>query len=180
VIDLLAQASSSFVDDLSSNFWVALILKTVLVMAFFLVVPVSSLKAPMSIVLLEGSRLHSLAFSPSMASAWKTLPSLIFTRVPSASSRCSSFSARAASGPPRPATSSRRGGLSPRARKAPSSLALRRSSSGESDTAWPDNRTTSRSDSIRPRSSSSPRTSRSTSGPAPSSALALSSSLGIP
>jgi NADH-quinone oxidoreductase subunit H len=39
VIDLLAQASTSFVDDLSSNFWVALILKTVLVMAFFLVVP---------------------------------------------------------------------------------------------------------------------------------------------
>jgi len=39
VIDLLAQASTSFIDDLSSNFWVALILKTVLVMAFFLVVP---------------------------------------------------------------------------------------------------------------------------------------------
>ncbi len=39
MIDLLAQASTSFIDDLSSNFWVALILKTVLVMAFFLVVP---------------------------------------------------------------------------------------------------------------------------------------------
>jgi NADH-quinone oxidoreductase subunit H len=39
VIDLVAQASTSFIDDLSSNFWVALILKTVLVMAFFLVVP---------------------------------------------------------------------------------------------------------------------------------------------
>jgi NADH-quinone oxidoreductase subunit H len=39
VIDLVAQASTSFIDDLSSNFWVALILKTVLVMAFFLIVP---------------------------------------------------------------------------------------------------------------------------------------------
>ncbi len=39
MIDLVAQASTSFVDDLSSNFWVALILKTVLVMVFFLVVP---------------------------------------------------------------------------------------------------------------------------------------------
>jgi NADH-quinone oxidoreductase subunit H len=39
VIDLLAQASTSFIDDLSSNFWVALILKTALVMAFFLIVP---------------------------------------------------------------------------------------------------------------------------------------------
>ena len=39
MIDLVAQASTSFIDDLSSNFWVALILKTVLVMAFFLIVP---------------------------------------------------------------------------------------------------------------------------------------------
>jgi NADH-quinone oxidoreductase subunit H len=39
VIDLVAQASTSFIDDLSSNFWVALILKTALVMAFFLIVP---------------------------------------------------------------------------------------------------------------------------------------------
>ena len=39
MIDLVAQASTSLFDDLSSNFWLALILKTVLVMAFFLVVP---------------------------------------------------------------------------------------------------------------------------------------------
>ena len=39
MIDLVAQASTSFIDDLSSNFWVTLILKTVLVMAFFLIVP---------------------------------------------------------------------------------------------------------------------------------------------
>ncbi len=39
MIDLLAQSGTSFIDQLSSNFWVALILKTVLVMAFFLVVP---------------------------------------------------------------------------------------------------------------------------------------------
>ena len=37
MIGLLAQAS--FVEDLTSNFWLALIIKTVLVMGFFLVVP---------------------------------------------------------------------------------------------------------------------------------------------
>jgi NADH-quinone oxidoreductase subunit H len=39
VIDVLAASGVSFIEDLTSNFWVALVLKTVLVMAFFLVVP---------------------------------------------------------------------------------------------------------------------------------------------
>ncbi|MDH4113179.1 MAG: NADH-quinone oxidoreductase subunit H [Actinomycetota bacterium] len=39
MIDVLGQAGTSFIDEFSSNFWAALILKTVLVMGFFLVVP---------------------------------------------------------------------------------------------------------------------------------------------
>ncbi|MET0800075.1 MAG: complex I subunit 1 family protein [Actinomycetota bacterium] len=39
MIDLLAQAGGSIVEEWTSNFWLALILKTVAVMAFFLIVP---------------------------------------------------------------------------------------------------------------------------------------------
>jgi NADH-quinone oxidoreductase subunit H len=39
MIDLLAQSGVSFIEQLTSNFWLALVLKTVLVLGFFLVVP---------------------------------------------------------------------------------------------------------------------------------------------
>ncbi len=39
MIELFAQSGVSFIEQLTSNFWLALILKTVLVMGFFLVVP---------------------------------------------------------------------------------------------------------------------------------------------
>ena len=39
MIDLLAQSGVSFVEQLTSNFWLSLLLKTVLVLGFFLVVP---------------------------------------------------------------------------------------------------------------------------------------------
>jgi NADH-quinone oxidoreductase subunit H len=39
MIDVLAQSGVSFIEQLTSNFWLALLLKTVLVVAFFLVVP---------------------------------------------------------------------------------------------------------------------------------------------
>ena len=39
MIDLLAESGVSFIEQLTSNFWLSLVLKTVLVMAFFLVVP---------------------------------------------------------------------------------------------------------------------------------------------
>ena len=37
--DVLAQSGVSFIEQLTSSFWLALLLKTVLVIAFFLVVP---------------------------------------------------------------------------------------------------------------------------------------------
>jgi len=39
MIDVLAQAGVSFVEQLTTNFWLSLVLKTVLVLGFFLVVP---------------------------------------------------------------------------------------------------------------------------------------------
>jgi NADH-quinone oxidoreductase subunit H len=39
MIDILAQAGVSFVEQLTTNFWLSLLLKTVLVLGFFLVVP---------------------------------------------------------------------------------------------------------------------------------------------
>ena len=39
MIDLLAESGVSFIEQLTSNFWLSLVLKTVLVMAFFLIVP---------------------------------------------------------------------------------------------------------------------------------------------
>ena len=39
MIDVLAQPGVSFVEELTSNFWLSLLLKTVLVLGFFLVVP---------------------------------------------------------------------------------------------------------------------------------------------
>jgi NADH-quinone oxidoreductase subunit H len=39
MIDVLAQAGVSFVEQLTTNFWLSLLLKTVLVLGFFLVVP---------------------------------------------------------------------------------------------------------------------------------------------
>jgi NADH-quinone oxidoreductase subunit H len=39
MIDLLAQSGVSFVEQLTTNFWLSLLLKTVLVLGFFLVVP---------------------------------------------------------------------------------------------------------------------------------------------
>ncbi|HEX7247795.1 MAG TPA: complex I subunit 1 family protein [Actinomycetota bacterium] len=39
MIDVLAQAGVSFVEQLTSNFWLALLIKTALVLGFFLVVP---------------------------------------------------------------------------------------------------------------------------------------------
>jgi len=39
MIGLLAESGVSFIEQLTSNFWLSLVLKTVLVMAFFLIVP---------------------------------------------------------------------------------------------------------------------------------------------
>ncbi|MGH2539560.1 MAG: NADH-quinone oxidoreductase subunit H, partial [Actinomycetota bacterium] len=39
MIDVLAQSGGSIVEQWTSNFWLALILKTVAVLAFFLIVP---------------------------------------------------------------------------------------------------------------------------------------------